>query len=1179
MAIATNFTQDNVTSAMADGRMSTTTQQTGMVPLFGYNSTELGTYPNDVVLLDVYNYTNDYLETIFRVRDYQQSGLDFNINVESELHRLGYLSGKYSVVARFHRNHLGSYDGDKCVIQEISTDRTEVRLIVQDGVARAGTGFNNLESYFGFGLFAANKKDVLPNLYIFNDPFSVVKVFDYVKDDITYQDSPYSIVFKLAQPLPTSFQIDSLVWVAQELSPQVTDQVTVYPPKRQLNQTFIAGPNFDIVTAGSTNNTTDYQSWDDVLSSNTDTSLALINKLFSGSLVEGVELNVDFKKFENFTRFGSAEERLRNFRYKMELLEYYDARIYNLSDAYTVNFPTSASLTGSAEFVANVLDAKTKKSNLIGGFDSYEKYLYYESSSYVSNSFGEFYPTTWPKSNSTKPYVNYSTTSSQAEEWFSGIISSASIYDLNNIHNLRRLIPEYIYISEQNEQYILFIDMIGHYFDLIYQYIAQLTSVNKRYESLTEGFAKELIYTLGHSLGLNAENGLALESLWSYFLGTNEDGSQISTVYGSSIEDRTKEVWKRIIVNLPYLLKTKGTVRGIRALINCYGIPSTILRIREYGGPEPTFYSATQEEYDQFYYGLYLSGSSTSISIPQLSGGNALEFRFRLHSSSLNNNINYEVLTGPTTISVNPGTSTVVAGGLTINDVPLSSLDTDWWTVLVNKGGRSYIGTSKYGKAIIYSSSLATATIGTTTATVPGSSARFNGYVNEFRLWSQNIDLEIYENHILAPTSYQGPQDDFTVGSTSSFDTLKIRHTFGADGKKWDISATSSISSSHPNQYVTAPVASFTNFGSNTSSYWEPQVETHYIEVVDGGPNRQIGNKIRIESGLVSASNQVYTDASILGSIQDTSPVDSPRVTVAFSPTDEVDEDINEQFGGINLDDYLGDPKDYYEDSFKGLDKLNNDYFKKYKKRNNVQGFIRLIQNYDASLFQLVKQFAPERATLHTGLVVQSHILHRNKVGQKQPSYENLYWSSSIEHDPIADADTKLLDDTIVVYDYDVMSGQETSYFGSTTYTPNIVISESLDPGTMASVETTDVAQYSSDMLILEDDVAGTNLEPSKYKYYTWYHTGSGDSDWYYGVSVGEDQWNPFQPVILDNAVSDEYTTYVDRFNNQFTTTTLGLLNQAGANMSTVLKAYGFYGTDINVVLLNGEYVIEQQPQ
>lgn len=1164
MAIATNFTP--------------TYRSSNVVPMFGAGSKEIGVYPNDVIILDVYNYTNDYLESILRVRDYQQNSVDFQINVENELHRLKYLSGKYNVTARFHRNYLGSADGDKLVIQEISSDRLEVRVVVQDGIPRAGTAVNNLDGYFAYELFNTSKKEVLPNLYIFGNPFTAAKIYDYVQDDITYPGYPYSIIFKLSQPLPTTFQIDTLVWIAQELSPSVSDEVTIYPPKRQLNKTTIAGPNFDIVTGASTNQTTDYQSWDDVLSTNTNTSLSLINKLFSGSLIEGIDLNVDFKEFKNYIHFGSAEERLRNFKYKMELIEYYDARIYSLSGSYADTFTGNSALTGSAEFVANVLDAKTKKSSVLGGFDSYEKYLYYGSSSYVSNSFGEYYPTTWPKQNSSKPYINYATTSSQAEDWFSGIIQSASVYDYNNIHSLRKIIPEYIYVSEQNEQYILFVDMIGHYFDLIYEYVNQLTSIHKRYESLTEGFAKELIYQIGHSLGLNAENGLAIENLWSYFLGTNENGTLISTTYGASVEDRSKEVWKRIIANLPYLLKTKGTSRGVRALINCYGIPSTILRVKEYGGPEPTFNSATQEEYDQFYYGLYLSGSNTSISIPQLSGGNALEFRFRLHSSSLNSNTSYEVLTGPTTITANPSTSTVIAGGLTINNVPLSSLDTDWWTVLVNKGGKSYIGTSRYGKALIYSSSAASATFNTTTATVPGST-RLNGYVNEFRLWSQNLDLEVYENHILAPTSFQGPQDDFIVGSTSSFDTLKIRHTFGADGKKWNISATSSMRSSHPNQNTGSTSATFSNFGSNTSDYWIPQIETNYIEVVDGGPNRQIGNKIRIENGVVSASNQVQTDASILGSIQDVAPVDSPRITVAFSPTDEIDEDINEQFGGINLDNYLGDPKDYYEDSYRGLDKLNNEYFKKYGKRNNTQGFIRLIQNYDSSLFQLIKQFVPERAVLHTGLVVQSHILHRNKVGQKQPSYENQYWSSSIaEHEQLLGGDTTQLTDTLEVYNFDIISGQQSYSEGACKYTPNVAVSESIDPGTTATTSAADTTTYGGDILILEDELGGANMNASKYEYYNWFKTGSGDSDWVYVLSVGEDQWNPFQPVVVDNAVSDEYTTQADRFNNQFTTEVLDLLNQNGANMSNILQAYGFSGsaTDTTTVTtLNGQYVLQ----
>ena len=49
-------------------------------------------------------------------------------------------------------------------------------------------------------------------------------------------------------------------------------------------------------------------------------------------------------------------------------------------------------------------------------------------------------------------------------------------------------------------------------------------------------------------------------------------------------EDIVKGVYKRIFHNLPYLIKKKGSVEGLRALINAFGIPPGLLRISEFGG-------------------------------------------------------------------------------------------------------------------------------------------------------------------------------------------------------------------------------------------------------------------------------------------------------------------------------------------------------------------------------------------------------------------------------------------------------------------------------------------------------------------------------------------------------------------------------------------------------------------
>ena len=68
-----------------------------------------------------------------------------------------------------------------------------------------------------------------------------------------------------------------------------------------------------------------------------------------------------------------------------------------------------------------------------------------------------------------------------------------------------------------------------------------------------------------------------------YLLGKDVDGTSTKE---SPQEEVTEEIWKRILKNLPFFLKTKGTRRAITGLLNCYGIPSSMLRAREYGGQQ-----------------------------------------------------------------------------------------------------------------------------------------------------------------------------------------------------------------------------------------------------------------------------------------------------------------------------------------------------------------------------------------------------------------------------------------------------------------------------------------------------------------------------------------------------------------------------------------------------------------
>ena len=64
-----------------------------------------------------------------------------------------------------------------------------------------------------------------------------------------------------------------------------------------------------------------------------------------------------------------------------------------------------------------------------------------------------------------------------------------------------------------------------------------------------------------------------------------------------AIDRVSKEIFKRLYHNMSYLVKKKGTISGLRQLINIWGIPNTILRINEFGGKNKD----NSDDYDLWY--------------------------------------------------------------------------------------------------------------------------------------------------------------------------------------------------------------------------------------------------------------------------------------------------------------------------------------------------------------------------------------------------------------------------------------------------------------------------------------------------------------------------------------------------------------------------------------------------
>ena len=71
-------------------------------------------------------------------------------------------------------------------------------------------------------------------------------------------------------------------------------------------------------------------------------------------------------------------------------------------------------------------------------------------------------------------YKLYPITSSTADDWYSSLLEVAADYDRNNYNSLLFAIPEHIRESNDNNQFITFVNMIGQHFDIMYFYTNHL---------------------------------------------------------------------------------------------------------------------------------------------------------------------------------------------------------------------------------------------------------------------------------------------------------------------------------------------------------------------------------------------------------------------------------------------------------------------------------------------------------------------------------------------------------------------------------------------------------------------------------------------------------------------------------------------------------------------------------
>ncbi len=1004
-----------------------------------------------------------------------------DINYEQVLRDYGFTSGQYKLSFAFQKNVLTTGNRKQFFISEISPSRTEIRFssntlsednLIQKinelvGILNASSFVKDLNLNFGRGNTA-----MITNAQL---------------DDNTG-------LIKLYTPLPPRLGLRSSFRIYEDIINPLEITIDLGAPQFLDSGISLSGPNFNIDYTDNFTVPSEFRTYDAILNNGALTSsFNNIQNYLSSSIPVDLEFdNPDTPSgyhFENFIHYSSATERLKNFKYKLQLIEEYSGSLATLNNI-------SGSVTSSDPALQNIIIFNDKTDNIIQGLDYYERYLYYEDGDYA-----------WPKTTTGKPHTNAKVDSAAAVSWFGapideyesayygGQMLSASKYDDCNPYYIGKTIPPDIRDNSQNEAYVLFTEMVAQHFDGIWAHIDSITDKHQADSGLNDGISKELVFNALTERGIRAYSQFENASIYEYFLGDDGQGTfQYESTDGSTMVsasnagsipkgDITKEIWKRLYHNAPYLLKTKGTERGLKALIATYGIPETVLHVKEYGGPlqDKTGFRTFSYQKESRMVNSSPAGAILDNAVPDFGGlTKTVQLRFLPTKGT---NPEYDI------VSFSPSG---LAGGdsISLQDIVVSisqSIDT------------SKLESGSFAHLVIASGSLADSSSGRIKAKassllgpifngdVWNLSVRFNSGSaegNTVEAFATNTTYN--KNTYVLSSSLEVPNFFWAVATGSSTDCWIIAantNTIGShdvrgtllgpytgsiqEYRVWNELLTketivtqslspfnyngNNISSSYENLLVRLPLGSDNNtiitaatnnapkssnrsaYTANISLYTNPPLsisieETHHLPTPDTVGSGMVSDKIRIDNGTFD-DNFLDPFISVETSPQDRQPLDYSDLGVFFSPTFEINEDIIYTLGGFRLDDYIGDPTYYTSGSYPDLKTIKDIYFQKVDDKYNFQDYIRTIQFFDHTLFKMIKDFTPAKANLKTGLVIESHYLERAKFPGKNIDYEEKteHLASYTPTASLSNSTSETIHDVVIdVVDY-ILTGSEST--------------------------------------------------------------------------------------------------------------------------------------------------------
>ena len=579
--------------------------------------------------------------------------------------------------------------------------------------------------------------------------------------------------------------------------------------------------------------------------------------------------------------------------------------------------------------------------------------------------------------------------------------ASGSLYDRENRNYIFRIIPSFfIDEGDVHEDMQRFLLLIARHYDRLKLYIRHLSNVYNTDQGEADNTPDDLIGLVAEHYGMDLGSVYEGAGALQYFFGEDVLPTGSLDVPVQKIRNQLR---RNLLSNLMYIIKTKSTREALEASIRSLGLDEEVVNINEYsvfsGGIEPTrTFRTVERKVADFTTGsvVFLREDAfwdNNGSKPE-DNERSYEVRVQFNTASLHAtssvfsfftgspdqpNFYLEVERNNSTGSLGTAklyfTTGAVGDALVLSSSNLELFDNKWInfgatidtsptvtrvSLHVNSFDRDEIAFSESVSGSQFHLVFRLAETGTL-GTRSGSSALFDGRMQEFRAWNGVLSQSIFVQHTKDFESLETP--DFS----QDFDRLLVHHKLN------DFTgSTTGIAPLH--DYACG--ISGTIF-SGISNDIESNFPGVYLTKLEPAYSYDIAinkDKIRIRD----RDNFTVSDV-----VQDV-----PYLSVDMSPTVALNKEILKWFGDIDkFNKLIGQPFLRYREEVDTLNHLRANFFKnRLNSKINFDLYLKLLKWFDSNFTFFLQQLLPlDVGSSLSNFVVESHLLEFNQVPRVFP--------------------------------------------------------------------------------------------------------------------------------------------------------------------------------------------------